>query len=594
MEPNFNINRPKVSDEEIKQHKDFEKLVKQFKERSLKQAQGDESWWKNKKVRYSAIIAGVTVICTISYFSLFKNNQQKQKQHASTITSGSPPSQNKKVQTPLVNAPSQKLKINYASYKVNNAKGSYIVHPSTSKIKIPKNTFVDKLGKDIIGEVTIEYREFHDMGDIIVAGIPMAHDSDNKRYNLESAGMFDIKGSQDGEPVFIKPDKKIEVELASSNDEKRFNQYFLDTVLKNWRYMKQDVAYAPPTVVKKASGVQINNKPKVDNPKLLALKNQIEVLIPKKIDSVKTVFLKKAEQLFQTKEPLKPMRSNKSRPTFKLDGSYNEFPELSAFNNVVFEVGPENKNYTKEFNEITWSDVKVTQGPVKGKNYILNLSYRNRFEKLIVYPVLTGADFDKAQKNYENKFSDYQALVEKSKENEQRLVVEMQTKQAAYMAELKLKQQEYDRAKIRYLTQQQNELAASLVTLSSQAKASRIFNIAQFGIFNSDCPHAQPTGRSVNPIFVFETEGNFALPDQVYLVDHTNRSVYNLNPQNGFQLSLSPEGVHSICIFKKNKIYLCDKQQFKQTLENGSNKFKIKVLPEASENLVDFKKALEI
>ena len=34
MEPKFNINRPKVSDEEIKKHQDFDKLVKQFKEQS--------------------------------------------------------------------------------------------------------------------------------------------------------------------------------------------------------------------------------------------------------------------------------------------------------------------------------------------------------------------------------------------------------------------------------------------------------------------------------------------------------------------------------------------------------------------------------
>ena len=66
MEPKFNINRPKISDDEIKKHQDFEKLVKQFKQQSLNKAKHDKSWWKSKKVRYSAVIAGITVICTIS------------------------------------------------------------------------------------------------------------------------------------------------------------------------------------------------------------------------------------------------------------------------------------------------------------------------------------------------------------------------------------------------------------------------------------------------------------------------------------------------------------------------------------------------
>jgi hypothetical protein len=76
MEPKFNLNRPKLSDEEINKHKNFDQLVKQFKQQSIDKAKHDKSWWKSKKVRYTAIIAGTLVICTISYLDLFKNNYQ--------------------------------------------------------------------------------------------------------------------------------------------------------------------------------------------------------------------------------------------------------------------------------------------------------------------------------------------------------------------------------------------------------------------------------------------------------------------------------------------------------------------------------------
>ena len=78
MQPKFNIDRPKVSDEEINKNKDFDKLVKQFKEQSINKAKSDNSWWKNNYVRYAAVIAGATVIVTVTYTALFhKPNTEK-------------------------------------------------------------------------------------------------------------------------------------------------------------------------------------------------------------------------------------------------------------------------------------------------------------------------------------------------------------------------------------------------------------------------------------------------------------------------------------------------------------------------------------
>ncbi|MES2680253.1 MAG: hypothetical protein V4635_10225 [Bacteroidota bacterium] len=596
MEPNFNIDRPKVSDEEINRHKDFDKLVKQFKEKSLKQAQGDESWWKNKKVQYSTVITGVTVICTITYFSLFKNQSKQKNTHETLITNAAPDKKNKK---PFINAPSQKLRVPYSAYKINNANGGSITHPSSSKISIPKNSFVDKQGKDVIGDVTIEYREFHDIGDIVASGIPMAYDSAGTHYNLESAGMFDIKGSQNGEPVFIKPEKNIQVQLASSNDDNRFNQYYLDTVAGNWQYLQRDDAKPIFTNTTKAPTLPPKHEDlSKSSPKLLALKNVVEVIIPKRIDSVTTLYTKKAAQLPKAKEPLKPAQPSKGRPTFRLDGSYNEFPELAAFDNVIFEVGPENTNYTQEMHEITWSDVKVTQGPVKGKNYVLNLTYRNRSEKLVVYPVLSGADFAKAQSSYENKFGEYQELVEKRKASEQRLMAEMQAKQDAYLAEQKKKREQYETEKAqlfaKYDVERQNQIAGSFKTMSNSNRAISLFNVSRFGIFNSDCPHKTPEGNSVNPIFVLDNKDNFISPDFIYLVEHNTKSVYTLSAQDAFKINYRPGNDYTICVFKQNKLYLCSKTDFQQAVASGTNKFKVKSLAGESENLVDFKKALEI
>src|SRR5436190_18860901 len=77
MDLKFNIDRPKVSDEEIKKNQNFNTLVEQFKKQSLKKARGDESWRRNKLVRYSTVIAGITVVCTVTYITL--QNYKKNK-----------------------------------------------------------------------------------------------------------------------------------------------------------------------------------------------------------------------------------------------------------------------------------------------------------------------------------------------------------------------------------------------------------------------------------------------------------------------------------------------------------------------------------
>ena len=591
MEPKFNIDRPKVGEEEIRKHQNFEELVKQFKKQSLKQARGDESWRKSKVIRYTAVIAGITVVCTVTLLALLSNEKTK-KPNETLITKRTSPTSKNTNAAAFIAPPASKLRIGYNHYTVSNSKGGEIKHPNSSKIKIPKNSFMDKAGRDIVGDVTIEYREFHDAGDIILSGIPMAYDSSGHKFNLETAGMFEIKGSQNGEPVFIKPDKKVEVELASTIKDDRFNQYFLDTVAKNWKYLKRD-ALSPLNrhqSANKSDSVKSSTK-------LLALKQQVERVIPKKIDSIKVVYVKKLARLPKYNEPRKPKVAQPTkRPTFRLDGSYDEFPELAAFNDVVFELGPENTNYTKDLLDITWSDVKISQGPIKGENYWLTLSYRNRVEKITVYPTLSGKDLEKATQQYTEKFAEYQQLVKKRNDDEKFLLEQMEAKQQTYMAELKRKQVEFEKEKQRvisdYNMQQQNELATTFKNLSEQVRATRLFSISQFGIYNSDCPHPAPTKASVVPIFAFDK--GFINPQYIYLVDHSNRCVYNLSQKDGMILNYDPANIYSICVFNQNKLFICNKNSFQAAITSGSNKFSVTLLPEDANNIVDFKKSLEI
>lgn len=81
---------------------------------------------------------------------------------------------------------------------------------SGSKIKIQPYALMHKDGSLVEGLVELEYKEFRDLADFIVAGIPMTHNG--QAFN--SAGMFEMRAFQNGEELLLNPYKPAEVDLA--------------------------------------------------------------------------------------------------------------------------------------------------------------------------------------------------------------------------------------------------------------------------------------------------------------------------------------------------------------------------------------------
>jgi hypothetical protein len=585
MQPKFNIDRPKVSDDEINKHKDFDNLVKQFKEQSLQKARSDKSWWKNNYIRYAAVIAGITVICTVTYKTLFNKTQTQTAVNDKTTTLKDQ-NKNSTPNTRFVNAPFEKLKVNNTSYKVDNAKGAEIKHPTGSKIKIPKSSFVNKAGEEITGEVEILYREIHDQAEIIASGIPMRYDSAGKEFTFESAGMFEIKGYQNGEPVFIKHDKPLTVEFNSVQTEDHFNQYELDTVARNWTYLKRDNPVVP-------TQIQPPN-PAEAKKELKKLEQKYEpaiAAIPKRIDSVKVVYTKKIDKLEKPSQPAKPNKSA-GRPQFELDVDYKEFPELSAFKNAVFEIGTESTNYKPDMKNITWSSAEIEEGPKKGVNYILVLKLKQRVEKLVVYPVLSGTDFAEASKKYEEKFEKYKTLQAKRVADEEKLKQEMEAKQAAYMAQQAKLKEEYLKEQLRIQKQQEATLNNQIKSGSVAGTISRVFAVSRFGIFNSDCPYSKPQGKDIQPMFVLEGSKEAVTPHTIYLVQVGRNMVYNYSGTQN--IKVDPFTPYTMCILVGPNVYTVNKEEFARALGSGDNKFSVTKLNTESTDLYELKKAIGI
>jgi hypothetical protein len=423
----------------------------------------------------------------------------------------------------------------------------------------------------------------------------MKYDSAGIQSHLESAGMIDIKGFQNNEPVFINPKKEITIELQSTQSADKFNMYALDTVAQNWIYLHRDNSLKGQKGQLDQKGVK-RTFAKVDsvmNENVITkkLRKQIDE-IPPKIELEKVVYSKKINQIQKVNEPTKPTKAIEGRPKFQLDVSAKEFPELATFKNMVFEVGSENKNYNPNLSDITWSSAEISEGNQKGKNYLLTLKLRNRIEKLIVYPALSGKDYEAAIKIYDTKYSEYKNVLAKRIAEEKRLKLEFEKKQAEYVAQQQKLNDDLIKERIKIRQEQEKELANQFNSIGNNQKVVRVFQISNFGIYNSDCPNTLPSGEVLHPIYLVNVNTPLLNISSTYLICKDKNLVYNINPKE--PLRFNPNEKYSLCIIANGKTYLCNAETFSKNTSNKQNKINLSELSSEIDNVYDFKKALGI
>ncbi len=601
MEPKFIIDREKVSDEEIEKNKNFDELVTKFKNQSIQKARNDRSWWKQKRIKYSAAILGVTVICTVTVSQLYnktKSNKEIANDSNSTLTTNkketTSPLAEKKLRT--INPVNAKLDVPYTRYKVNAAKGGSLNHPSKSKIEVPKNAFVNKAGEVIEGEVEIMYREFHKISETIMSGIPMRYDSAGKVYDFESAGMFDIRGEQNGEPIFINPNANLKVQLASEKEGSQFNQYFLDTINNKWDYRCEDVTQKMPTSTKPSS---VKKETSITKDKgQIVTQADIEKEIEKtQIEGLKKIETQTAQQVAKLPTPKAPVKPRKisNRQTFTLEVDKNEFPELSGFSNVVFEVGDENKNYSDKYTEVTWNDVLIKDGPKKGENYILNLRKGATVLELVVYPCLSGADFEKANAAFKSKMQGYEKELSDRKAKEEKLREEMVARQKEYEAEMKRNKAERLKEYIANVKRIEASVSDEINQLQGAAKVFRVFQVSEFGVYNSDCPRRRDPSNYM-PTLLYAMNDKAFQPQRVLVIDYSTKM---LNTYIGDEMGLvvlKPENRYALCVPYNGKLYVKQFSSNDAELADKPKKMTInlKELPSDMITIEDVKRYFEI
>jgi len=539
MKRKVNINRPEISSEEILKRKNFDSVLKQSA------VTGTKPFFK--KPWFLSGVVALTIAIVATFILTTKNSKSDQ----ALVNSAAQLADSVALEAfykseeakPCISPPIEGLNVKYTSYKVIAEKGATLNYKTGSVITIPKNAFVDESGKALNGEVEFLYREFHDAADFFVSGIPMTYDSAGVKYQFESAGMVEVLAYQNGKQVNIAPKKEIAFEMVSDQDGSQYNFYKLDTVKNNWTCLGKDKVN-PSSVSTKNQLSQKNELTKVEEtPEYIKL----EV---KKVDAKKEKEANLVMLIKPAKEPLRPAQYKKGKYTFNIEVDANEFPELTVYKGLLFEVGDENKNFNKSMYDIIWDEASIKEGAKAGANYNLTLVKGSKKYDLVVYPVFEGKNYETAMVNYQEKFNKYKTTLDKRITEEKRIEEIYQAK----VADFKAKQDAL-------IKSNQERVANLYKQMETTEKVLRMFSVSSFGVFNCDNPSAYPTGVVCTASLKNDLNQKLMCYD-VYLVDNEKNGLFTFNKNPVTRFSFNPKSKNMLWTVESGVLYWLKPEQF--------------------------------
>lgn len=353
--------------------------------------------------------------------------------------------------TNFIQPPIKNADIPYKEYSVDAEKGDTIFYQTGSIILFPPNSFVDKDGNAIKGNVKVKYREFTNPIDFYLSGIPMSYDSLGKQYTFESAGMCEILAYKDSLPVFVNPKSKPEINIVTQNTSQEQNLYYLDTTQQKW--------------VNKGTSIITDLTKKINENKVAETPSFAEIT-----------------------EPLKPEKANSKSPVIKIVIDPASFKELLVYDNLQFQLDPNEKNFNPKDTAGDWSNVELLKGSSKGL-YTVKFSNATRSVSYSARPVLEGKDYEKALKVFDKKKKEYGNL-KKARETQEKKDKVQYTKDSLNYA--KIIEQNKRTEQLNLLIAARNrviERQNSVVTeINETSKSFRTFPIDRFGNWNCDEP----------------------------------------------------------------------------------------------------------
>ncbi|HMQ46997.1 MAG TPA: hypothetical protein PKA00_07575 [Saprospiraceae bacterium] len=563
----FNINPQLPERDAISRYKDFDGLLAKFEAQEQKKYQRQLRPVALRRLLY----VGSAVAAAIALLLLFMPAIMQTDSTPGITAAEYFASQ------PYVKAPLQEIQVAYQEQVLNANDGGIYEFPSGSRLIVPSAAFMNDRGQLIQGEVRIFYREILDFQSIFLSGISMYYDSAGQKYLLESAGMVEVIAEQNGERLKLASGKSIDIELVS---EIQVTDPLQPTIPTYKVYQLQET--------ERAWQYQTNNQMQVLDDILLDANDpafHLKLELVQQLESVNAEQEKRKQALEASLpaliKPLKPERAHPDRPTLELDftngsvqvdDSGNEQAESELeqlqrmYQGVIWQVAENSPVVDPKAFSVAWESMSIK--PLNNRDYELLLIHPNNQVKLIVNPVLLGADYQKALQRYQEALNRYEADLA---ERRQSLSVqydaidrEAKAKEAAIL-------DNYRR------------------TVASESGKSEVFGRKIVNRFQANslgiwlCAYPQPLSQMSDQHITFRDQFGNAYNDQfVYLAssDENTLRKYYAGDVEGMNLNHDADQLLWL-VTPEGKIAIADAQELQKVAESGSNTYEINL------NLID-------
>lgn len=540
-----NIDKPKPTQEEILAGRNFDQLLKQYNASPGKVIK--KPFWQG--TGFIGSVAAVAATIAIVLMVMKGNtNAVTDEQQAPVIVDNShgtqPGTNNAPAWAPTKRAvapPLAGINIPFAQYKVSAKNGATISYRTGSKVTFQPGCFVDKNGTPVTGTVDVQYREMHDAVDFFLAGVPMEYDSAGATYQFESAGMMEVAAFVNGEVVYLDRKKPMQVEMVSAQAGNNFNLYQFDNEIGNWMYQGKDVVKMLP---KKDESKQRDSV-------MALLMAQRQVLV----NCI-------SNHMAPPHDVMKPAKANAAKNRFVVDFNKQEFPEMAAYQNVIFEVDESKEKFDAANYNVTWETISLSRGE-QAATYKLTLKKGLKQVKLDVYPVLDSEEYKSALAKYQKEHAKY---IEDSA-----AYVKWLSDRTAYGADGSgVPMPKYDPSMLHNTDQSQ-------ASFEFAATVSRAFQLGSFGIYNMDSPEHLPVGAIVQMAINGPDGKLFTDYNSIYHVDrqkNTLMNYHNMNPVPEFHCNTRSQNL--VWAVKDGELYYAENESFSQFPASGGVAIQLK------------------
>lgn len=534
----INIDKPKPTQEEILAGRNFDSVLAQYKAAPGKVIK--KPFWKTTGFigSVAAVAATVAIVAMVlngedgkdvtvpQNPGVVQNNPDDVRQPDNNNNADVAPQWTPTKRS--IAAPLAGVNVPYHQYKVNTKRGGTISYPTGTKITFKPDCFVDKNGNPVTGNVEVQYREMHDAVDFFLAGVPMAYDSAGTTYQLESAGMLEVAAFINGEVVYLKKDKPMEVQMASSMGGTDYNLYYFDTIAGNWVYQGKDKVAPMPY-----------EKEQRKKDSLAALQIWLERQGQGRPGCINGQLKDKPRDVNR------PVKANPKNNRFVVDFNKEEFPEMGSYQNMIFEVDESKEKFDPANYDITWETVALSRGDEVSK-YKLTLKKGLKTVKLDVYPVLDGADFDAALAEYEKKHAEF---LRDSADYTQSYSGDVYKGQNIGNTPVQQSQFIFDPVQYR----KENPSAALVMDVQ------RTFSLSGFGYYNCDSPQLLPQGSVLN-LTINGPDGKIFAGNTICHVDRQKNTLMNYSNPSTFYVNTKSQNL--VWAVKDGELYYAENESF--------------------------------